>query len=119
MQRKIFTLWIVAVILLATAACVFNGRSNLPNMVDKEITLYGIAKDAKGGAVMVIKNGGVVYIDELTGWNNEFLDKDISATGTLRLKNYIPDPYVDEKGGISQGAVGDEFVLEKAKWELR
>jgi len=39
------------------------------------------------------------------------------VTGNLREKKLIPDPYVSPDGGISQGAIGTQTVLENATWK--
>jgi len=35
----------------------------------------------------------------------------------LKKEKYIPDPTIDEDGGISQGAIGMQYVLTNAKDE--
>jgi hypothetical protein len=89
----------------------------IPNKVGQIVTLHGIARDAKGGAVLLLSNNNPVYIEGLSAWPGEFSGKQVSVTGVLREKKLIPDPYIAPDGGISQGAIGTQIVLEKARWK--
>ena len=86
-------------------------EDNLKELLDKEVTLTGMAKDAKGGAVLLI-NEIPIYIKGLSSWSVEYFGKVIQVKGILRDGKIIPDPYIDENGGISQGAIGRQYVLE-------
>ena len=77
----------------------------------------GIARDAKGGAVVMTSSGSPVYIEHLDCWPGDLFGCEIEAKGKRVVKKYIPDPVVDEDGAISQGAVGDQDVLENARWK--
>lgn len=83
----------------------------------KTVTVRGIARDAKGGAVLLPANTDPIYIEGLSSWPDEVLGKEVSVTGVLREKKLIPDPYIASDGGISQGAIGTQMVLEKATWK--
>lgn len=74
-------------------------------------TLLGLARDAKGGAVLVTDTGDPVYLEGLDAWPPELLGKRVRATGRLAQKKYSPDPVVDKTGAISQGAEGMQTVL--------
>ena len=91
----------------------------LESLVGQDVTLNGIARDAKGGAVLVIEETAPVYIEGLASWTLELLGMKISVSGLLKKEKIIPDPVIGENGGISQGAVGTQFVLNKAEWEKR
>jgi hypothetical protein len=86
--------------------------------IAKKVTFKGTAKDAKAGAVLIDKDQKVIYIEGLDAWPQEAFGKTIEATGVLVTKKYIPDP-VNEAGEICQGAEGQQFVLEQAKWRLQ
>jgi hypothetical protein len=90
--------------------------TKLAGYIGKTVTLVGIARDAKGGAVLVTPSGEPVYIGGLDYWLPEFSGKEISVTGVLQEKKYIPDPMTTPNGAISQGAYGNQYVLEKAQW---
>ncbi len=95
-----------------------TGSPKLSENMGKTVTLHGTARDAKGGAVLLLPNNVPIYIEGLPCWSNEFFGKEVSVTGVLREKKLIPDPYIAPDGGISQGAVGTQQALEKAKWKL-
>ena len=88
------------------------------NMIGKEITLIGLAVDAKAGASIMLKDNSTIYVQEWDHWDSKFLGKKVCVTGTLIRKKFIPDVKIDENGAISQGAPGDQLVLENAKWKL-
>ena len=81
----------------------------------KEITLSGLAFDAKGGAVLKLKDGKIVYLRDLAYWSSDLFGKKTSVRGTLQEKKIIPDPVIDEDGAISQGAYGQQYVLENIR----
>ncbi|HME55673.1 MAG TPA: hypothetical protein VKM55_25930 [Candidatus Lokiarchaeia archaeon] len=85
--------------------------------VRKQDVIKGIARNAKAGAVVVPTNGSPIYIEHLESWPDDVLGCEIEAKGTLRAKKIIPDPVVDEEGAISQGAAGEQDVLENAQWK--
>lgn len=85
------------------------------DLIGKEITIIGLAVDAKAGACIQLKND-VVYIKEWDHWEPELLGKKLSVTGTPQKKKFIPDVKIDENGAISQGAEGEQLVLENARW---
>jgi hypothetical protein len=91
--------------------------TKLASSIGKTVALHGIARDAKGGAVLVVSSGEPVYVEGLDNWSSELSGKEISATGVLRKKKYIPDPLIASNGAISQGAYGNQYVLEKTRWK--
>lgn len=91
---------------------------SLHDLIDKEVTLEGIAENAKGGGILLLPSQEVVYIRYLVWWVDAIRGTKVTMTGILRYEKYIPDPEVAEDGAISQGAIGSQFVLDNAKWEL-
>jgi hypothetical protein len=87
-------------------------------LLNQEITLIGVAFDSKAGACIQVKNGLIVYIQDLSYWQDRFLKRKIAVTGTFRKKKFIPDVEIDETGAISQGAPGEQYLLENIK-EIR
>lgn len=83
-----------------------------------QVTLRGRAMNAKGGAVLLTDSREPIYIRGLDCWPEDMLGKEIIATGTLKEEKYLPDPVVDGDGAISQGAEGEQLVLEDARWEV-
>ncbi len=89
--------------------------NSLHDMIDQEVTLEGVAENAKGGGVLVLPSLEVVYIRYLQWWDEHVRGTKVIMTGILRYEKFIPDPDVAEDGAISQGAIGNQFVLDKAK----
>ncbi len=85
-------------------------------MVDQNAHFTGRAENAKGGAVVVLRNHEVIYVRNQPSWDEEVVGKQVSIKGIVRLEKYIPDPEVAEDGAISQGAIGSQYVLDDAQW---
>lgn len=89
---------------------------DLPQHVDQPVQLRGIAQEAKGGSVVMLANGTPVYVEDVSGWPDEAVGAEVLVTGRLHHKKFIPDPYVDASGGISQGAYGTQYTLTGTSW---
>ncbi|NHJ05381.1 MAG: hypothetical protein EAX90_11190 [Candidatus Heimdallarchaeota archaeon] len=83
-------------------------------MFEKLITLKGKAVDSKAGACLKIKDE-IVFIEDISSWEDELYGKELLITGILKLKKIIPDVVIEEDGAISQGAPGEQYILEKIK----
>ena len=91
-------------------------EESLHDLIDQNAQFTGRAEDAKGGAVVVLQNQEVIYIRNLSFWDEEIVGKQVSIKGIVRSEKYIPDPEVAEDGVISQGAIGSQYVLDDAQW---
>ncbi len=91
----------------------------LHDIINQIASFSGRAENAKGGAVVVLKNQGVIYVRNLSSWEDEVIGKQVSIKGIVRLEKYIPDPYISEDGGISQGAIGFQYVLDDPLWKIK
>lgn len=89
----------------------------LGDLLGKRVRLSGIARDAKGGAVLLINNEPI-YVSGLNGWPESADKKTVAVGGTLVNKQYLPEAKKDAKGAISQGAVGSQTVLENPVWRV-
>lgn len=88
-----------------------SGQS-LQESVNKNVTLQGKATNAKAGALLLVGNDPV-YIEGLDRWSQNFVDKQVSISGKLVVKSFLPQAEVSNSGEISQGGSGDEdYVLE-------
>jgi len=85
---------------------------DLNNLLGQQVVLQGIAKNAKGWAVLITADNKVVYIKGLLEWSEKLLDTEITIKGYLKKIKLIRDPQIDNNGAISQGAYGKQFVLE-------
>lgn len=86
-------------------------------LLGKRVRLAGLARDAKGGAVLLV-NDEPVYLAALEAWPGTARDKAVIAWGTLTSKQHLPEAKRDAKGAVSQGAVGAQLVLEGPQWRL-
>ena len=84
-------------------------------LLGQQVTLEGTAKDAKGGAVLITAENNVIYLKGIHSWSDDLIDKLVSVSGVLKEEKYIPDPVVAKDGAISQGAEGNQLVLENVK----
>jgi hypothetical protein len=89
---------------------------SLEKSIGQKVNLFGIAKDAKGGAVLLTNDGNVIFIKNLEHWSPELLNKQFYISGILKKKKFIPDPVVDKNGAISCGAFGEQLVLENVEY---
>lgn len=88
---------------------------SIKDLIGQEVKLKGVAKNAKGCAVLVTDNKEVVYVRDLLEWSDDILNKRITVQGELKESKLILDPQIDEDGAISQGAYGMQLVLENLK----
>ena len=89
---------------------------DIKKSLGQKITILGIAKDAKGGAVLLTSDKEPIYIKGLDSWTPELFDKQLKVTGVLKEEKFIPDPIIDEDGSISTGAYGNQLVLEDTEF---
>jgi len=89
---------------------------DIEKSIGQKITILGIAKDAKGGAVLLTSGKVAIYIKGLDSWPPELFNKQLKVTGMLKEEKFIPDPIIDENGSISTGAYGDQLVLIDAEF---
>jgi len=55
----------------------------LHDLIDQNASLIGRAENAKGGAVVVLLNQGVIYIRNLSSWEDEVVGKQVSIKGIV------------------------------------
>ena len=77
-------------------------QDKLVKFLGMKITLSGIAKESKAGPVLVTDDKIPIYIKSISSWSDRFLNKQVSLTGVLKKEK-------------SQGAEGDQLVLENAE----
>lgn len=87
------------------------------SLAGKRVRLGGVARDAKGGAVLLVGDAPV-YLVGLEGWPNAASGKPVVAWGTLAVRQYLPEATRNAKGEVSQGASGKQLVLEGPQWRL-
>lgn len=82
-----------------------------------EVRLTGVAKNAKGGAVLLV-NGAPVYLEKLATWPPEVLDTQVEASGELVDLAVLPEATTSENGEIAQGTAPGttQRVLRHPQW---
>jgi hypothetical protein len=93
-------------------------QPNYDSMVDTNVTIRGVARDARMGAVVLPEDRTPIYIDGLEEWDDDVSGESIEVTGMLRRRKLAPDPVVGADGGVSHGIHGDNFVLEDPAWSV-
>jgi hypothetical protein len=88
------------------------------NMVSKEITIEGLAKNAFSGPVVVDEKGEAFYLSNLEEWPAEVLGKRVSVSGIAAVSKLAPDPNSAGDGVIGHGMAGTSSRLRNASWTL-
>ena len=91
--------------------------ATLDALVGQPATIEGDALDAMLGAIVRTDDGTPVYVEGLEEWDDALHGKRVKVTGTLRKTSLAPDPTVGADGAVSHGKVGDDYVLEGARWQ--
>ena len=86
-------------------------------LLGQRVRLSGIARDAKGGAVVLI-NDAPLYLAGLESWPAVVQGKQVAVGGKLVDRQYLPQASKNAKGELSQGAEGSQLVLEAPTWRL-
>lgn len=84
-------------------------------LIQKKITLQGLASISKAGVCLQVKNNQVVFLPEIEDWDADYLDQTVKVTGLLQKKKLTPDVMIDEDKGNSQGITGKQYQLLKIK----
>jgi len=109
--------WIVLMAVLFIA-CNPNSNSNGHVMKDQELTFIGTARNGKGNALVVTKEGVAYYIDRLDAWETAVEGREISVTGILTIETLKEEDLKNEQGEWKQGVTGDRKIISKARWQL-
>jgi hypothetical protein len=89
-----------------------QSEQSLQESVNKNVRLQGKAANSKTGAVLLVGNDQI-YIEGLDQWLKNIVDKQVSISGKLVIKSFVPQAEISKNGEISQGGSGDEdYVLE-------
>lgn len=86
-------------------------------LAGKRVRLAGVARDAKGGAVLLVEDTPV-YLVGLERWPAEVHGKRVAAGGTVALTQHLPEATKNAKGEWSQGASGKQLVLLQPTWRV-
>jgi len=83
---------------------------------NNQITVTGTAVNRKISAAEY-SDKGIYFIDDVNSWDEQYLDKQVTVTGTL---TYEPNPEPEEKNvTLVQRMEGPYYVIKKATWFLK
>lgn len=91
----------------------------LSALVKRRVRLVGVAKNAKGGAVLLVEKSPV-YVAGLAAWPADALDAQVAVGGQLEQRALLPEATRNAKGEISQGTTGGstQLVMDAPKWRV-
>ena len=80
--------------------------------------LTGVARDAKGGAVLVSADGGVLYIAGQSEWPDALHGLPVLVLGRAHREHHVPVAVRDASGAWSQGKTSGapDDVIHDAVW---
>ncbi len=114
MKRGIYAIMIfLAVILFQTCA-----TQNKSKMKDQAVMITGIAQNGKAGALVKSMEGDIYYIDGLSAWPADMINKQVAVTGDLKIETISTDELKNEQGEWKQGISGKIKTLHNASWKL-
>ena len=121
-------------VLLAFASCAANMSGETVttdcwnSQLSREITVEGIAYNAKMGALLETDDKEIIWIDSIDSWPDDYFGKRIKVTGVV-IERYDLPVYIQKEGNpVSSGIPVPEgtdlheasrrYLLKDAKWEL-
>jgi len=87
-----------------------DDKSELNDAEGEPEVISGIAENAKAGAVLVASDGSPTYVEGLSEWPENFLNKRVTLTGVVQRQSIFP-PVQEVEGGEIQGMVGIPRVI--------
>lgn len=91
---------------LATKTKVVKGKP-------KRIKVIDVAQNSKAGAMV-----GQYFIGGMQAWPDAVVGKKVEVKGSLHLVQHKAEDLVNSKGEVSQGLVGEQYILENADWRI-
>lgn len=95
----------------------FLTDTNVSTGAEEEITISGIAENAKWGAI-IISDSTMYYMDGLDAWEDKVIGNRVEVTGELKIEKFTAEDLQNEKGEWSQGILGEKRTLLKVSWEV-
>ena len=109
-------------------------KEDLNKFINKKVTFTGKTVNAKLGAVLILENGQMIWMDKMESWPNGYYlkenyekTKSIKVTGILIEKNDLPVFVQNESDSILQQGIpvpkgtdlknaSHRYLLKKYKW---
>lgn len=106
---------VTAYLLLLTVFLESCASKPYTTIMEGKVTIFGIAKDDKEGAIVITEKGKKYNIDRLDAWDEEFYDKKVKVTGKLVTRKYekqsTDSVWIQERVGIW-------YIIKNPKWSL-
>ena len=83
--------------------------------------LTGVARDAKGSAILEADDGRVLYLRGLDAWPGGVVGRKVVVGGTVGSSHILPEAEVLPDGAITQGVApgsGPQLVVDGAEWSF-
>jgi len=116
-MKSIYGKLLLPVVFLVIFNACYNGKPQ-NNMEEQSITVMGIARNGKDGALISTQEDSVYYIEGLEFWEASLNGKEISVTGVLHIESSSVDEMKNEKDEWKAGVVGDKKIIRSAKWKV-
>jgi len=114
------TLTIVLFAFTMSLGC--KSKSSVTNentiVASSDITIVGVAENAKWGAIVLGEDKKTYYIDGLDSWDDSYYKKKVKVSGKLSKTEHKAEDLKNEKGEHVQGMVGTQLIITEAKWEF-
>ncbi len=95
-----------------------TSSAELSGHLGGQVTVQGMAGNAKLGAVVMTSDRQPVYIAGLDEWDDALNRRTVAVTGRLEDERIGPAPVVGPNGAQSTGIEGSCLVLHDATWRL-
>jgi len=82
------------------------------------VTVVGIAHKGKGGALLLTKDNGLYYMDEIDSWEENIIGKKVKVTGILKVNTVKEKDLKNKYGEWKQGVAGDKKIIQINNWEV-
>ena len=93
-------------------------KQNTITMNNQPLQVTGTAQNGKSGALVKSLDGEVYYIDGLSEWPSDIVNKQIVVTGILKTETISEQELKNEQGEWKQGIAGIIKTLGSAQWKL-
>lgn len=104
----------ILILILSLAVTILACQSQNNPSNGKTISIKGIARNSKAGAVIQAKEG-VFHLEGLASWNDDTLNKAIRVKGEVVEMPAEPDR--DADGGYRQVIGGPYTVIKNPTWK--
>jgi len=108
MKRIIFISLLCLVIACQSIHKPENIKEQIINTVGSEITIEGIAQNAKSGGVIITNDSVIYYIEGVDSWEDNFYNKKVKVKGIL--------DYIDWGGSTDSDSI--KIQSGEGKWNL-